>query len=78
MHTTSDCGNADWVGGEDRVPQGWVCSLHCEVPEDGGVGLDAVSLLVVIGEVEQLQTEVSPLTLHRLAVQSADEHHLLL
>lgn len=64
--------------GEDGVAQGWVRSLHSEVAEDGGVGLDAVSLLVVVGEVEQLQTEVGPLPLHRLAVQSADIHHLLL
>lgn len=64
--------------GEDGVAQGWVRSLHSEVAEDGGVGLDAVSLLVVVGEVQQLQTEVGPLPLHRLAVQSADIHHLLL
>ena len=75
---TSHCGYTDGLRGEDGVAQGRIRGLHGQVPEDRGVGLDAVPLLVIVGEVEQLQTEVGPLPLHRLAVQPANEHHLLL
>lgn len=75
---TSHCGYTDGLRGEDGVAQGRICGLHGQVPEDRGVGLDAIPLLVIVGEVEQLQTEVGPLPLHRLAVQPANEHHLLL
>ena len=75
---TSHCWYTDGLRGEDGVAQGRVCGLHGQVPEDRGVGLDAIPLLVIVGEVEQLQTEVGPLPLHRLAVQAANEDHLFL
>ena len=42
------------------------------------MGLYAVALLVVVGEVQKLQTEVGPLTLHGLRIQSPDLHHHIL
>lgn len=42
------------------------------------MSLDAVALLIIIGEIQKLQAEVGPLTFHSLTVQTSDVHHLLL
>ena len=42
------------------------------------MGLDAVALLVIVGHVQQLQTEVGPLAPHHLRIQPPHIDHQLL
>lgn len=57
--------------GVDWVPQRGVGCLDSEVSQHDGVGLDAVALLVVVGGVEQLPGQVSPLATHHHLIQTA-------
>ena len=71
-------GHRDGLGGENGVAQRGVRSLNSEVAEDGGVGLDAVALLVIVGHVQELQAEVGPLAPHHLCIQPPHTDHELL
>lgn len=42
------------------------------------MGLDAVPLFVIVGEVEQFKGEVCPHSMHSLTVQLTYVHHLIL
>lgn len=65
-------------GRVDGVAKGRVCRLYGEVPQHGGLGLDGVALLVVIGHVEELQVEAGPLADDTLSVDAAHvDHHIL-
>lgn len=73
-----EAGEVQGDRGVDGVPQRGVCCLDSEVSQHDGVGLDAVALLVVVGGVEQLPGQVSPLATHPLPVQMAYLNQLLL
>ena len=60
------------------VAQGWLGHLDAEVAQEVCVGLDAVPLVVVIGEVDQLQGQVRPHALQGRPVQDAQVQQLVL
>ena len=60
------------------VAQGRLGHLDAEVAQEVGVGLDAVPLVVVVGEVDQLQRQVRPHTLQGRPVQNAQVQQLIL
>ena len=71
-----------WYGHDprrvDTVAEGRVCSLNGEIPEEGGVGLDTVPLLVIIGQVEEFPGQVCPHGSNGLAVQQSHVYYLIL
>ena len=60
------------LGREDRVSQGLICDLDGQVPKEPLLGLDGVALVVVVGEVEQLEAERGPQALDHLGVEPPD------
>ena len=64
--------------GVHKVAKWRVSCLDGEVAQEGGVGLDAVPLFIIIGEVEQFKGQVCPHSMHPLTVQLTYVHHLIL
>lgn len=56
----SKCSFLYGSGGKDRIAERWVGSLHGQVPDQSGVGLDAETFLVVVGGVQELDWQVRP------------------
>ena len=52
--------------------------MNCQVAQESGVGLDAVSLFVIIGEVEKLQRQVRPDAVNGNRVELTDVNHVWL
>lgn len=57
--------------GVDGVPQRGVGCLDSKVPQHDEVGLDAEVLLIIVGGVEQVPGQVSPLATHHHLIQTA-------
>ena len=61
-----------------KVPKGRISSLDGQVAQEGGVGLDAVPLFIIVGEIEQFKSQVCPNSMYPLLVQLAYIDHLIL
>ena len=60
------------------ISQRHVCSLGEQVSQKRWVSLDAVSLLVIVSEVLQLPSKVSPHSLHSCWVKQTQMDHFVL
>jgi hypothetical protein len=57
-----------------RIPEGLLARLHPQVSQQRRVRLDRVSLIVVVGRVDQLKAQVVPDRLEDGLVDAENEH----
>lgn len=57
---------------ENWISQGRVSGLNGEVPQKEWVGLDTVTLLIIVGGIKQFPWEIGPLTSNSLSIQLPD------
>ena len=56
------------------ISEGLFASLHPQISKQGGMGLDGIALIIVIGGIDELKTQVVPNGLEDGLTDGENEH----